>query len=111
MSRGAWGDRASDSGSIRRNVAASMKHAPRAMKYLRTSSFQCVREMTTTPPTTLAVAAAVPSSRLQVKGERVMASRRVSGERGTIAPFDGCCTRWIIWLFRGNAADRRVGDD
>src|SRR5688572_17342394 len=46
-----------------------MKPAPRAMKYLRTSSFQCLRATTMTPPATFARAAAVPRSRLQAAGD------------------------------------------
>src|SRR5688572_12947181 len=102
MSSGACGESSSDSGIIRRQVAASMKPAPSAMKYLRTSSFQCLREITTTPPSTLAAAAAVPSSRLQARGVRVIWSgARASGGARTIAPFDGPCTGWIIWFSLG----------
>ena len=68
--RGAWGRGRSDSGIMRRNVADSMKPAPRAMKYLRASSFHRRRETMTSPPTTLAAAATVPKRRLQPKGER-----------------------------------------
>src|SRR5262245_41185297 len=65
-----------------RNPAASMKPAPRAMKYLRTTSFHSRRATTTRPPRTLAAAAAPPRSRLHCRALMVAKAR-------TIHRFDG----------------------
>jgi hypothetical protein len=70
MRTGAWGERAMDTGTILRKAAASMKPAPRAMKYLRTVPLHRRLETTKRPPATFAAAAANPKRRLQASGLR-----------------------------------------
>src|SRR5688500_9162395 len=67
---------------MRRNVAASMKPAPRPRKYFRNASFQWRRATTTSPPATFAAAAAEPKRRLQARADLMVAQHDSTRQGG-----------------------------